>query len=176
MYAVRIAKVMDALGIAGRTTSNLVRGLPTVMDGRHRAVFLPDLLPRLSGKYAHAAQALLVASIPSGRSDVGDDVQAAGGLEQWLLIHSGDVHQTVERLAEVRRLLVTGLAQLDSNLWVGDIEHLRALVIRTPEALAYILSGDRAHLPADPTTWARRFFLLHASPAAVRGGKPTVAA
>lgn len=168
---------MDALGIAGRTTTNLVRGLPTIMDGRHRAVFLPDLLPRLSGKYAHAAPALLAASIPSGRSYVGDDVQGAGRLEQWLLIHSGAVHQTVERLAGVRRLFVTGLAQgMESSLWLSDIEHLRALVIRTPEALGFILTGDREHLPADAVTWARRFFLLHASPAAVRGGKPTVAA
>lgn len=176
MQAVRIAKIMDALGIAGRTTTNLVRGLPTVMDGRHRAVFLPDLLPRLSGKYAHAAPALLAASIPSGRSYVGADVQGAGRLEQWLLIHGSDVHETVGRLGAVRRLLVKGLAETDSTLWLGDIEHLRAMVIRTPEALGFILTGDRSHLPADPATWARRFFLLHASPAAVRGGKPQVAA
>ena len=162
MLSIKIRDLLDLAGVTGRTVTTLVSGLPSYTVGRWKFVYAADLLPRLSPRYAHIAAELGAKSVASPRDYVGDDSEAAE-LEAWLRAHVPDA---AERIARVRAALVRGLATLEPRFWLHDLPSLSLRVLRTSEGLQHILTGEP--LPAD-AGWIRRFYLIHASGASIRG-------
>lgn len=163
MLTVRQQDFLESTGLKSRSVTLKFNGLPATQDGRFKSYELGSVLPLLGRKHAGAAVALLDRARESGVTYVGGDevLGSCARLEEWL---RQNVPGAPLRLHQVRTSFFDGLAHgVRTNGLTADVERLRLLVIRTPGALRYILSGDPAGLPADWPTWARHFALLHSA-------------
>jgi len=111
-----------------------------------------------------AAESVLMLAAENGATFVGtdDDLASARALEAWI---GANCEGGAERIHQLRTSFFHGLAHaVRSSGFVSDVERLRLLILRESGVLRFALTGEKIGLPADWTTFARAFALIHAAP------------
>lgn len=164
MLTITQSDYLTATGLQSRIASLRFSGLPYRKAGRVNRYYLADALPLLGKKYARNAPELLSLAQEDGQEFVGGDdvLPSCAKLEEWLSDHIGGA---AWRIHQIRTTFARSLgAAMRSSGLSGDSERLRRLILRDSAVLPYLLTGDRAALPASWVDHARRFAIIHAAP------------
>lgn len=164
MLTISQSDYLTATGLQSRIASMRFSGLPYRKAGRVNRYNLADVLPLLNKKYARCAKELLLVSQVDGQEFVGGDdvLPSCAALEEFLSDH---ISGGAWRIHQIRTTFAHSLgAAMRSSGMTGDHERLRRLILRDSAVLPYLLTADRAALPASMVDYARRFAIIHAAP------------
>lgn len=163
MLTVTIDDYARACGLTTDGASARLRGVPFTRTGKGpRRYALAWALPSLGRKYRLDAVNLLASAQldASGLYIGGDEVlQHAQELCDWLEADP----TTAERLKWVRGQFFNGLAATARGqaAFYTDSERLRLLIAAADAVLPFVLTGEKAGLPAFAGGYSRAIALLH---------------
>jgi len=165
MLTITRSDLARAWSVQEDTVSRALRNVQRATAGKKHVWNVCDVVAASPARAGQSgAESVLVLAAENGATFVGtdDDLASARALEAWI---DANCEGGAERIHQLRTSFFHGLAHaVRSSGFVSDVERLRLLILRESGVLRFALTGEKIGLPADWTTFARAFALIHAAP------------